>query len=419
MNARGAATTTAAVVVVGGGPAGAYTAWALARQGVDVLVADRSRFPRGKPCAEFLSPQASRLLDQMGVLEEVERAGPAYLYGMTVHAPDGTVFSGRFGSARSACGAPDRGLALPREVLDTIVLDRSRAAGARIAEGVRVTDLLRDGDGRVTGVRARTAESETVDIRARLVVGADGLRSVVARRLGLARSARWPRRMAFVAHYRGVDGIGACGEMHVTANGYCGLADVGDCVTNVGVVVPATAARAAGGATDHFMDRWIGAHPALAARFARATRIDGVQCTGPFASRARRAWAPGAALVGDAADFYDPFTGEGIYAALRGGELLAPHVLDALGADGSRAADAALAAYDRERTVEYSSKWRVEQLVAIGVAVPAIFNHVARALGRRQGLADLLVGVAGDVVPHREVLRPGFLLRLLLPTGIR
>jgi 2-polyprenyl-6-methoxyphenol hydroxylase-like FAD-dependent oxidoreductase len=67
------------VVVVGGGPAGAATAWALARNGVDVLVLDRAHFPRPKPCAEYLSPQASRILSEMGALDAVEQAGAAQL----------------------------------------------------------------------------------------------------------------------------------------------------------------------------------------------------------------------------------------------------------------------------------------------------------------------------------------------------
>jgi flavin-dependent dehydrogenase len=127
----------------------------------------------------------------------------------------------------------------------------------------------------------------------------------------------------------------------------------------------------------------------------------------------RRAWAPGAALVGDAAEFFDPFTGEGIYTALRGGELLGPYVHAALRAPSAREADAALGAYDRCRRHEFAGKWRVERLVALAVAAPPIVNQIARVLARRTDLADLLVGVAGDFVPPREVLRPRFLLQLL------
>ena len=82
------------VIVVGGGPAGASSAFALARAGARVLVLDRATFPRPKPCAEYLSPQASRLLSEMGALQAVERAGASHLAGMTVRAPNGTLLRG-------------------------------------------------------------------------------------------------------------------------------------------------------------------------------------------------------------------------------------------------------------------------------------------------------------------------------------
>ena len=86
----------AQVVVVGGGPAGAASAYFLARAGVDVMILDRARFPRDKPCSEYMSPQASRILDDMGVLARVEQAGAAHLAGMRVRSPSGTTFHGRY-----------------------------------------------------------------------------------------------------------------------------------------------------------------------------------------------------------------------------------------------------------------------------------------------------------------------------------
>jgi flavin-dependent dehydrogenase len=191
---------------------------------------------------------------------------------------------------------------------------------------------------------------------------------------------------------------------------------VGDGVTNVALVMPVWRARAAKGRSAPFLDGWLRSRPQLAPRFARAERMSPVRATGPFAQRARRAWARGAALVGDAADFYDPFTGEGIYAALRGGELLAPFVERAVSARTARESNAALAEYDAARASEFGGKWKVEKLVALAVANPALMNRAARTLSRRKEMADLLVGVAGDFVPPSEVLSLRYLSRLILPS---
>src|SRR5688572_7609518 len=195
------------VVVVGGGPAGAATAWFLSSAGIDVTLVDRAHFPRDKPCAEYLSPQASRILDAMGALDQIERAGAAHLAGMTVRAPNGERFTGDFAGAHGFRGFRDRGLALRRRALDAILMERAREAGARVVEGVQVVDVERDRRGRTTGVRTRGDGNAGQSFAAPLVVGADGLRSVIARRLGLSRSARWPRRVALVTHYHGVRGL--------------------------------------------------------------------------------------------------------------------------------------------------------------------------------------------------------------------
>jgi len=404
---------TAQAIVVGAGPAGAAAAWALASQGLDVIMIDKAQFPRDKPCAEYLSPQGSRILDAMGVLTDVEQAGAAQLAGMRVRSPDGGIIHGEFAASHGFSGFRDRGLALRRRHLDPILQRAASRAGTSIREGTCVESLIMVGDS-VRGVRVRT-KGGTAELRAPLVIGADGLRSGVARRLGLAARLPWPRRVAFVAHFRDVDGIGAHGEMHVEADGYVGLADVGNGETNVAIVVPKPLAKDAAGDAEGFMMRWIARHAQLAPRFARATRVSTVRVTGPFASHARRGYASGAALVGDAADFFDPFTGEGIYAALRGGELLGGYAADAIRATSERNALRALKAYDAARIAEFRKKWLVERVISAAVSSPMLMNHAARVLGARRDLADILIGVTGDFVPASTVLKPSFLLHFLDP----
>lgn len=405
------------VLIVGGGPAGASAAWHCAQRGLDVAVIDRAVFPRSKPCAEYVSPEGARILSAMGALELLEQHA-APLSGMVVHAPSGDRIHGEFLAQHGFRGFRDHGLGIRREILDATLLDRARAAGVRVFEGVKVEDVTRDGAGRVNGVAMRT-DNGTSMMRAQLVIAADGLRSVVTRRLGLSHTARWPPRVALVAHFEGVQSVGSLGEMHVTSHGYIGLANVGEGVTNVALVVPVSQSSGMSGHAEAFLLRWIKAHPTLASRFANADRISPVRATGPFASRARAPWFSGGMLVGDAADFFDPFTGEGIYSALRGGELLAPFADEAIAANNSQHANdehAALRAYERERQRVFGGKWRVERLIGTAVSSPAIMNVAARVLSTDRELSDLLIGVTGDFVPAGEVLKPRALVRMV--TGL-
>ncbi|HEY8832121.1 MAG TPA: NAD(P)/FAD-dependent oxidoreductase [Gemmatimonadaceae bacterium] len=409
----------AEVIVVGGGPAGASTAHFLARAGLDVLLLDRAKFPRDKICAEYLSPQASRILSEMDVLDEIEGTCPAHLAGMRVRAPDGHFVDGEFASTHGFRPFRDYGLAIRRTILDSIVLNGARAAGARVEELVRVTDVVRDQAGRVSGVSVMRADGKPHNLTSQFVVGADGLRSVVGKRLGLTHTSRFfPRRLALVTHYRNVRDVGALGEMHVDHQGYFGIVDVGGGLMNVAVVVPMSRAREVGEGRNEFLEQWIASRPHLAERFVGAERVEDVRATGPFATESRPAWASGAALVGDAADFFDPFTGEGMYAALRGGEMLAPFIVEAL-QGGARNENKSLAAYETARRNEFGGKWKLERIVGMAIAYPYFLNNAAKALSRRKEMADLLVGVAGDFIPTSVVLNPRFLFNLFISPAFR
>ena len=205
---------------------------------------------------------------------------------MRVHANGSAYFEGQFAPASNGTGTRAHGLGVRREVLDTALLSAARTAGARVVEGALVQDLLRAPTGAVEGVVVREADARR-EIRSRHVVGADGLRSIVARRLGLARRSAWPARYAFVTHCEGID-CAPRGEMHAFVDGYVGIAPVGGGVTNVAVVVPGRRALDAIGDAEGFFSEWIEAHPTVAARVANARRVGELMVTGPFASRAAR-----------------------------------------------------------------------------------------------------------------------------------
>ena len=397
------------VLVVGGGPAGAATAALAARRGLAVLLVERAVFPRHKPCAECLSPEAARDLEALGVLDEVEAAGAAKLRGFRLVADDGAAVTGTFAGAVPFIPYREYGLALPRATLDAIVLRAAGRAGAAVRQGVALERLLVE-RGRVCGALVRE-EGRRAEIRARVVVGADGLNSLVARELGVARQGKL-RRLALVAHLEGVAGTSDVGEMFARRGRYVGMAPIGRGLVNVAAVVPGTEAPRVAADPAGFFAAELRAVPELARRLAGARTVREVMITGPFARRSRRVVADGALLVGDAADFYDPFTGEGIFAALRGGALAAEAIAGALAAGEATAA--ALRPYVAARRRAFLGKWVLERIVAHGAACPVVMRRFTRRLAARQRVADLWVGAAGDSVPVRTLFAPRQLAALMI-----
>lgn len=389
-------------LVVGAGPAGSATAALLAEAGWRVLAVDRAVFPREKACSEYMNPETVRVLDRLGVTAALCAAGAARLSGSSVTAAHGARLVGRFPAGR--------GLSIARRELDHALVGAARARGVEVLEAVSLERLIVEG-GRVGGAVVRGREGDLRTVRASLTIGADGLRSRVARALGGQRLG-WPARMAFVAHAAGVPGMEDRAEMHVSDEGYVGLNAIGGGVTNVALVVPQRRAAMAAGRVEAFFMEELARFPGVRGRVRLPQVVREILVTGPFAARARRVTMPGALLVGDAADFFDPFTGEGVWAALVGAELVAGTMG---GAHGNIAAiDRAMARYRAARRRRFAGKWAVERLIGFAMTVPGLFDHAVARIGRRRGMADTLVGVTGAVVPARAVLNPLFLARMVL-----
>ena len=396
------------VLVAGAGPAGAAAALRLARAGFRVTAVDRARFPRDKICSEYMSPEGVRHLAALGVLEQVERAGGHPIRGTMVQAPRGSRLTGLFARAGTA---PFRatGLSVTRRILDHALVTAARGAGATVLEATAVQGVLTD-DGAVTGLSVRSEDGAIRELRARLTVGADGLHSLLARSVGRRRLGAL-RRYAFVAHAEGVSGLTDTAEMHVSADGYVGINPLGGGLANVALVVPRERAALARGRPEAFFLEQLERFSGVRGRVRAGSIVREVLVTGPFAAWSRRVVTAGALLTGDAADFFDPFTGEGICAALRGAELLEAAAREALARPGPISA-AALAPYTRARRRAFLGKWTVERAIGYAMLAPALFD---RAVGRleRRGLAHTLIGVTGDFVPPRAVLNPVFLSQVV------
>jgi len=388
------------VIIVGAGPAGSVLATLLAQRSVDTLLLDKATFPREKICGDYLSPGTVRLLDQLNLLRQVQAADAQRLWGMTVTSPDGTTFRAEYPVTAMSNGERPYALSIPRAILDSLLLDRARHWGVKCLEGFRVTDLIWEG-GHVCGVRGIGPLGSEV-YRGQIVVGADGRGSVVARRLELHRPHPTLHRMALVAYYEGASELRDHGMISVGRAAYSILNPIGGGQINASIVVDQAVMLPWKGKLEALFDHKLADFP-HAAKVLRGMRRSGpVRCLGPLAFRASRTSKAAALLVGDAAGFYDPFTGEGVHRALWSAGLAAHEIAAAL-SDGDLTTTR-FNRFDRQQRKAIASKERLGAALQAIIRRPTAANALARLLRRHQSLADLLLGVIGDLLPPRALL---------------
>ena len=403
--------TSTEVIVVGGGPAGATVAALMARRGREVVLLERSPNWRWRACGVFSSPAAVSALRRVGLADEVLAAATRPIPAMRVEVSDGTAFRLTYGDddrlMRPAVGFERRGL-------DEALLAMARTAGVDVRTGVTVTGAIL-GNGRQTVV-IRDA-TDLRELHARVVVGADGVRSMIARAADVIRPARLGRRVGLTFHV--VDPRprepSRDARMVLLENAYCGLAPVPGGRLNVGIVLAGAAwqqSLTADGAAA-VVTRVLSAIPKAAddpVDWAAAERSDPIEGAAPLGHRVASRAGDGWILVGDAAGFLDPLTGEGLHRALVSAELAAEAI------DGHLRGEAgALRSYDRSMTARFRSKDVVTLLIQAFLARPALIRYAARRLARRDRLRETMGLVLGDLVPASRALEPSFLAGLLRP----
>ncbi len=339
-------------IIVGGGPAGASCAAVCAAAGLRVLVVERAVFPRDKVCGDCLNPDCWPTLARLGI-EDAVRALP--------HTALRTVeFVGLRGApVRLPLPGHARGeIAVKRSLLDALLLRNAAERGADVRQGSAVSVVGQAPDGFVIG-----------GVSARFLVAADGRNSLAARSLKLLDDRRRPAtdRIGLQTHAPCPAAFGPRVQMRWFARGYGGLCPVGGGELNLSLAGPPD--------TLDSLKNWAREEFALAADHPWRTIAPLDRAPAPRAAVARGRGA--VFLVGDAARVVEPFTGEGIYYALRSGELAAAEIVAA--ARGKQSAGQAAARYRETHTAMYQGRLWV--------------NRLARAAGRNPRVASLALEV--------------------------
>ena len=303
-------------IVVGARVAGAPAAMLLARQGHSVLLVDRSRFPSDIMSTHFIVPEGVERLKQWGLLDQVAATNCPPVERVVMHLGPITV------SPPPMPGQPTLSYCPRRHLLDKILVDAAVAAGTELREGVSVRELIVE-DGAVVGIRGELTGGGAIEERARVVIGADGQHSMVARAVGAETYNEQPAyTCGYYSYFSGVPVEGA--EIHIAGDGGGILAfATNDDLTCLAVVRPADDFAAfKAGIDEAFYSSIDKIDAALGARVRAGKREEKWIGTVDTANFFRKPYGPGWALVGDAGYHKDPITGLGISDAFRDAEFL-------------------------------------------------------------------------------------------------
>jgi len=388
------------VVVVGGRVAGSATAMLLARLGHDVVVLDQASFPSDTVSTHSIARSGVVQLRRWGLLDDVVDSGAPAIRQVTFNAAGELVSR----TIKEKAGV-DFLVAPRRYVLDTILATAAEHAGAQVRTGVTVIGVQRDRHGRVVGVHGQDRAGARVELGARFVVGADGLRSRVAELVGAPVNQAGPAGGATqYAYYAGGRWIGF--EFFVAERSFAGVFPTHHGQACIWVCTPSADARAVrrrtgsrGEAFDALLER---SHPELALQLRRARRTSPVQGMLRQPNQLRQAWGPGWALVGDAGYYRDAITAYGISDAFRDAELLAVALDQALEAGDQ--GTAALAAYTQQRdqalgeifeiTCRLAAYPPVPRFIELQKQLSAAIDREAAALAARPVPGEQLLATA-------------------------
>ncbi len=395
-------TQEADVIVVGAGPAGSSTAYYLAQAGLDVLLLEKTAFPREKVCGDGLTPRAVKALAKMGIDTSREAGWPRnkglriYGGGMRLELP-----------WPELAAYPNYGLVRPRIDFDQLLVRQAVKAGARLHERTNVTGpVVDERTGRIVGVTARTVngdgtKGEPRTFRAPLVVAADGNSTRLSIAMGLRKRDDRPMGVAVRTYYRSPRHDDDWLESHLELwdsgrllPGYGWIFGTGDGTVNVGLGI--LNASPAFGDVDYrdMLRRWLANMPEEWG-FVEENRTQPVRGAAlPMGFNRTPHYTRGLLLVGDAGGMVNPFNGEGIAYAMESGEMAADVIVTALAHATAAARERALQQYPRTLKDAYGGYYTLGRIF-----VKLISNPEVMKICTRHGL------------PHPTLMR--FTLKLL------
>jgi len=392
------------VIVVGAGPSGSATAFYLAQSGLDVLLLEKSRFPREKVCGDGLTPRAVKALVGMGVSVS-EQDGWVRNKGLRV------IGAGKRMELPwpELASYPGYGLVRTRLDLDETLARRAKQAGARLLEGVTVTGpVLDERTGRITGVTTRSDAGDERTYAARIVVAADGNSSRLSVAMGLRKRDDRPLGVAVRTYYQTprhdddyLESWLDLWDGDRLLPGYGWIFGMGDGTSNVGLGLLNTSA--AFGNTDYhaLLRQWLKGMPAEWG-FTEENRTQPVRGAAlPMGFNRTPHYFKGLLLVGDAGGMVNPFNGEGIAYAMESGEILARTIAQALARARRAETERVLAGYPHALSEAYGGYYALGRVFVKAIGRPGLMRFATRHSMSRPALMRFALKLLANLTDPR------------------
>jgi len=397
-------------IVVGGGPGGSTAASFLSKKGKRVLLLDKENFPRDKPCGDAISGKSLALLGELGLVDAIEKSDHGEIEGVLFSSPNGTIASISFGKSEQHIG---KGYTCRRQVYDNLLFQNAKKSCDAL-EGMTATALVKE-NGKISGVKAKGVDGKEYEFRGKMMIGADGVNSLVAREIRGADVDPAHTCVAHRAYYSGIGRMTDCLEIHFVKSimpGYFWIFPLENGIANVGVGMMIGDMKKHGTDLGKAMGDIIQNNPLFKERFATARMVSPLKAWQlPFGSKKRKVHAENVLLVGDAAGLVDPFSGEGIGNAMLSGKIAAEVAYEALVVDDT--SEHFLSRYDERlwNAVwnELMTSYKMQQLGKVEFLLNFVVGKAAKSPKAREAIA----GTLANKEAKNEYSSPIFYLKLL------